>query len=74
MRNSDYENFQKSKSDIKPQIPEAQRTSSRTNDQKITPKNIIFKLQNSEDKNTSHTEEQRRITSDFLGTMQARKK
>ena len=35
MRNSDYENFQKSKSDIKPQIPEAQRTSSRTNDQKI---------------------------------------
>lgn len=45
MRNSDYENFQKSKSDIKPQIPEAQRTSSRTNDQKITPKNIIFKLQ-----------------------------
>ena len=67
--------------DIKPQIQETQisRINANQNQGKTkrvhtAPRRIIFKLQNSEDKNTSHTEEQRRITSDFLGTMQARKK
>ena len=44
------ESFSKLMSDTKPQIQEAQRTPSRINTKKSTPRHIIFKLQKIKDK------------------------